>query len=216
MDAFFFLFDLVLHVDKYLIDLINNFGYFTYAVLFGVIFAETGFVVTPFLPGDSLLFASGSFATKSILNPLILFLVLSGAAILGDTINYWIGHFLGERVFSEKSRFFKREYLDRTHAFYEKHGGKTIITARFIPIIRTFAPFVAGVAKMNYVWFLTYNVVGGLLWVGIFVFGGYYFGNLDFVQKNFSLVIIVIIVLSLIPGIIEYIRHKKSSSTKVG
>ena len=216
METVFFLFDLLIHIDKYLIDLINNFGYFTYAVLFGVIFAETGFVVTPFLPGDSLLFASGSFATKSILNPLILFLVLSGAAILGDTINYWIGHFLGERVFSEKSRFFKREYLDRTHAFYEKHGGKTIITARFIPIIRTFAPFVAGVAKMNYVWFLTYNVVGGLLWVGIFVFGGYYFGNLDFVQKNFSLVIIVIIVLSLIPGIIEYIRHKKSSSTKVG
>ena len=216
MEALFFLFDLLIHIDKYLIDLINNFGYFTYAVLFGVIFAETGFVVTPFLPGDSLLFASGSFATKSILNPLILFLVLSGAAILGDTINYWIGHFLGERVFSEKSRFFKREYLDRTHAFYEKHGGKTIITARFIPIIRTFAPFVAGVAKMNYVWFLTYNVVGGLLWVGIFVFGGFYFGNLDFVQKNFSLVIIVIIVLSLIPGIIEYIRHKKSSSTKVG
>ena len=211
MEALFFLFDLLIHIDKYLIDLINNFGYFTYAVLFGVIFAETGFVVTPFLPGDSLLFASGSFATKSILNPLILFLVLSGAAILGDTINYWIGHFLGERVFSEKSRFFKREYLDRTHAFYEKHGGKTIITARFIPIIRTFAPFVAGVAKMNYVWFLTYNVVGGLLWVGIFVFGGYYFGNLDFVQKNFSLVIIVIIIISLLPGIIEYIRHKKSS-----
>ena len=214
MDAFFFLFDLVLHVDKYLIDLINNFGYFTYAVLFGVIFAETGFVVTPFLPGDSLLFAAGSFATKSILNPLVLFVLLSMAAILGDTVNYLVGHFIGEKAFKQDSRFFKKEYLERTHAFYEKHGGKTIITARFIPIIRTFAPFVAGVAKMNYVWFLTYNVVGGLLWVGIFVFGGYYFGNIAFVQKNFSLVIVAIIIISLLPGIIEYLRHKKPSPTK--
>ena len=211
MEALFFLFDLLIHIDKYLIDLINNFGYFTYAVLFGVIFAETGFVVTPFLPGDSLLFAAGSFATKSILNPVILFLLLAGAAILGDTINYWIGHFIGVRAFKEESRFFKKQYLDRTHAFYEKHGGKTIILARFIPIIRTFAPFVAGVGKMNYLHFLSYNVVGGVLWVGIFVFGGYYFGNIGFVQKNFSLVIIVIIIISLLPGIIEYIRHKKSS-----
>ena len=141
----------------------------------------------------------------------ILFLLLAGAEILGDTINYWIGHFIGVRAFKEESRFFKKQYLDRTHAFYEKHGGKTIILARFIPIIRTFAPFVAGVGKMNYLHFLSYNVVGGVLWVGIFVFGGYYFGNIGFVQKNFSLVIIVIIIISLLPGIIEYIRHKKSS-----
>ena len=210
MDAFFFLFDLVLHVDKYLIDLINNFGYFTYAVLFGVIFAETGFVVIPFLPGDSLLFAAGSFATKSILNPLVLFVLLSMAAILGDTVNYLVGHFIGEKAFKQDSRFFKKEYLERTHAFYEKHGGKTIILARFIPIIRTFAPFVAGVAKMSYVWFLTYNVLGGVLWVGIFVFGGYYFGNLEFVQRNFSLVIAAIIIISLLPGLIEYLRHSRS------
>ncbi|OGY30521.1 MAG: hypothetical protein A3A57_00315 [Candidatus Woykebacteria bacterium RIFCSPLOWO2_01_FULL_41_12] len=214
METVFFLFDLLIHIDKYLIDLINNFGYFTYAVLFGVIFAETGFVVTPFLPGDSLLFAAGSFATKSVLNPIVLFTSLSAAAILGDTINYWIGHFVGEKVFSTDSRFFKKEYLDRTHAFYEKHGGKTIILARFIPIIRTFAPFVAGVGKMNYFWFLTYNVIGGLFWVGIFVFGGYYFGNIAFVQKNFSLVIVAIIIISLLPGIIEYLRHKKPSPTK--
>ena len=205
MDAFFFLFDLVLHVDKYLIDLINNFGYFTYAVLFGVIFAETGFVVTPFLPGDSLLFAAGSFATKSVLNPIVLFTSLSAAAILGDTINYWIGHFVVEKVFSTDSRFFKKEYLDRTHAFYEKHGGKTIILARFIPIIRTFAPFVAGVGKMNYFWFLTYNVIGCLFWVGIFVFGGYYFGNIAFVQKNFSLVIVAIIIIYLVHQVTEFI-----------
>lgn len=211
MDVFFFLFDLIVHVDKHLVDLISNFGYLTYAILFLIIFAETGFVVTPFLPGDSLLFAAGSFAARSVLHPVLLFAILSAAAILGDTVNYWIGHFIGEKALKQDSRFFKKDYLERTHAFYEKHGGKAIVLARFIPIIRTFAPFVAGVAKMHYAWFLIYNVVGGLLWVGVFVFGGYFFGNINFVQKNFSLIIIAIIFISISPGIIEYLRNRLTS-----
>jgi len=203
-----YIIDLVLHVDKHLGEIIREYGTWTYGILFLIIFLETGFVVTPFLPGDSLLFAAGSFAGLGVLNPNYLFILLSIAAIIGDTVNYWIGHKLGEKVFAKESRFFKKEYLDKTHAFYEKHGGKTIILARFMPIIRTFAPFVAGIGAMSYGKFLLYNVVGAILWVGIFVYAGYFFGRIPFVQNNFSLVIVIIIVLSIIPIIIEIVKHK--------
>ncbi len=201
--------DIVLHLDKHLSALIQQYGLWTYLILFFVIFLETGFVVTPFLPGDSLLFAAGTFAALKALNVGVLFLLLSAAAVLGDTVNYWIGHFVGPKVFQTKSRFFKKEYLDRTHAFYEKHGGKTIILARFVPIIRTFAPFVAGIGSMTYGWFLSYNVIGGVAWVALFTFGGYFFGNIPFVRKNFSLVILAIIVISVMPGVVEYLRHRR-------
>jgi len=198
----------VLHIDQYLNIIVQKFGLGTYIVLFTIIFAETGFVFTPFLPGDSLIFVAGTFASQGILNVFVLFLILSLAAVLGDSINYSIGKFLGPRVFKEKSKYFKKEYLLKTETFYEKHGAKTIILARFIPIIRTFAPFVAGIGKMDYFKFLGYNVFGAFLWVGLFAFGGYFFGNISFVQENFSLVILVIILTSFIPGIIEFIKHK--------
>jgi membrane-associated protein len=204
--------DLFLHLDEHLSLIISQYGTWTYAILFVVIFMETGFVVTPFLPGDSLLFAAGSFAALGSLNPLYLFLLLGAAAILGDTINYWIGHYVGPRAFSGNIRFLKKEYLDKTHEFYEKHGGKTIILARFIPIIRTFAPFVAGIGAMTYWRFITYNVVGGLVWVAIFIFGGYYFGNLPFVRKNFELVIIAIIIISLMPPFLEYFKARRKAA----
>ena len=173
---------------------------------------ETGFVVTPFLPGDSLLFAAGTFASPALGSPLsiwMLFGLLCTAAVLGDTVNYWIGHYIGPKAFSGEVRFLKKEYLDRTHEFYERHGGKTIFLARFIPIIRTFAPFVAGVGQMNYGYFLTYNVVGGITWVTLFLFGGYFFGTLPFVQENFTFVVLAIIFLSILPAIIEGIRERK-------
>jgi membrane-associated protein len=212
------LIDLILHLDEYLGLIIQRFGVWTYVILFLVIFMETGLVVTPFLPGDSLLFAAGAFSAQpgSPLNPVVLFVLLSIAAILGDTVNYWIGHFIGPKAFSGNNRFLKKEYLDRTHAFYEKHGGKTIILARFIPIIRTFAPFVAGVGAMTYGKFITYNVVGGVLWVGLFVFGGYFFGNLPFVQDNFTLVIVAIILISVLPGVIEFLRERARTRAAKG
>ncbi len=200
--------ELFLHLDEYLNLIISQYGTWTYALLFLIIFMETGFVVTPFLPGDSLLFAAGSFAALGSLNPVILFVLLAFSAVLGDTVNYWIGHYIGPRAFSGNIRFLKKEYLDKTHAFYEKHGGKTIILARFIPIIRTFAPFVAGVGAMTYWKFITYNVVGGITWVAIFTFGGYFFGNLDFVRRNFEIVIFAIIAISLMPPVIELIKAK--------
>lgn len=200
--------ELFLHLDEYLNLIISQYGTWTYAMLFLIIFMETGLVVTPFLPGDSLLFAAGSFAALGSLNPVILFVLLAFAAVLGDTVNYWIGHYIGPRAFSGNIRFLKKEYLDKTHAFYEKHGGKTIILARFIPIIRTFAPFVAGVGAMTYWKFITYNVVGGIAWVAIFTFGGYFFGNLDFVRRNFEIVIFAIIAISLMPPVIELIKAK--------
>lgn len=201
--------DFVLHMNKYLDLIIQSTGNLTYLILFFVIFIETGLVVTPFLPGDSLLFAAGTFAGMGSLNIWILFFSLMTAAILGDTVNYWIGHSLGERVFNMNSRFIKREYLERTQAFYEKHGGKTIFLARFIPIIRTFAPFIAGVGKMRYGYFITYNFVGGIVWTVIMLFAGYFFGTQKFVQDNFSLVIIVIIIISVLPAVIEYLRNRK-------
>jgi membrane-associated protein len=208
------LIDLFLHLDKYLSVIIQDFGVWTYFLLFLVVFLETGLVITPFLPGDSLLFTAGTFAGMGVLNVWVLFISLSLAAVLGDTVNYWIGHYIGPRAFSGDIRFLKREYLDRTHDFYERHGGKTIILARFIPIIRTFAPFVAGIGAMSYSHFLTYNVVGGVLWVGLFVFGGYFFGNLPFVQNNFTYVVLAIIFISVLPGVIEFIRDRLSTSKK--
>ena len=208
MEFFSKIIDLFLHLDVHLHELILQYGTFTYSILFAVIFAETGLVFTPFLPGDSLLFAAGTFAAKGAFNPHLLFILLTIAAIIGDTVNYWIGHYIGMKVFNWKIPFLKKEHLDRTHQFYEKYGGKTIIIARFVPIVRTFAPFVAGIGSMTYSKFITYNVVGGILWVAIFIYGGYFFGNLPFVKNNFSWVIIVIIFLSILPGIIEYVRHK--------
>jgi membrane-associated protein len=211
MELLNFLIDLFLHLDEHLSTIIESYGAWTYGLLFLVIFLETGLVVTPFLPGDSLLFAAGAFAAKGSLNVGLLFVLLSAAAIIGDTVNYWIGHTIGPRVFNEKVRFLKREYLDRTHQFYEKHGGKTIVLARFIPIIRTFAPFVAGVGRMSYGHFIAYNVIGGLLWNAIFIFGGYFFGGLDFVERNFELVILAIIVISVLPAVYEFAKARLES-----
>lgn len=204
--------DIVLHLDKHLSTLIQTYGLWTYLILFCVIFCETGLVVTPFLPGDSLLFAAGTFAAVKALNVAWLFLVLSAAAIIGDTVNYWIGFFVGPKVFhQEKTRFFRKEYLERTHRFYEKYGAETIIIARFVPIIRTFAPFVAGIGRMSYWKFITYNVVGGIGWVMLFVFGGYFFGNIPVVRKNFSFVIIAIVIISTIPLVLEFFRHRRQA-----
>lgn len=211
MDIINYLIDLFLNLDDHLHELILQYGSYTYGILFSVIFAETGFVFTPFLPGDSLLFAAGTFAANGSFNPHFLFLFLTVAAILGDTVNYWIGHYIGLKIFDRFPKILKREYLDRTHQFYERHGGKTIILARFVPIVRTFAPFVAGVGSMTYPKFISYNVIGGIVWVGMFVYGGYFFGNLEFVKNNFSIVIISIILISMLPGLTEYIRHKKNS-----
>jgi membrane-associated protein len=210
-----YLIDLFLHLDKHLHEIILQYGTLTYVILFGVIFAETGLVFTPFLPGDSLLFAAGTFAAIGSLNVHLLFLLLTIAAILGDTVNYWIGNYFGPKVFEKKIRFLKKEHLEKTHQFYEKHGGKTIIIARFIPIIRTFAPFVAGVGAMTYSKFILFNIVGGVLWCALFVYGGYFFGNLPVVKNNFSIVIVVIIFISILPGIIEFIRHKLAKQKRV-
>ena len=201
--------DFLLHLDQHLAEVIQQYGAYTYGLLFLIVFLETGLVVTPLLPGDSLLFAAGSFAGLGALRLWPLFFLLCAAAILGDTVNYAIGAYLGPRVFHfPKSRFFNPEHLKKTHDFYEKYGGKTIIIARFVPIIRTFAPFVAGMGAMSYPRFLTYNVVGGVLWVSACVFAGYFFGNLPFIKRNFSLVIIAIVAISLLPAVVEYLRHR--------
>ena len=201
--------EILMHLDTHLDLVIRSYGVWTYGILFLIIFLETGLVVTPFLPGDSLLFAGGTFAALGSLDAKWLVVFLSIAAIAGDTVNYWIGHAVGPKVFTkEKSRFLNKEYLYRTHRFYEKYGGKTIILARFIPIIRTFAPFVAGIGSMTYRRFIIYNVSGGIAWVVMFVLGGYLFGNIPVVKQNFSLVIFAIIFLSILPGIIEFLRHR--------
>lgn len=202
-----------LHLDKHLNIVIQNYGIWTYLIIFLIVFCETGLVITPLLPGDSLLFAAGSFAGMGMLDIRLLFLLLSGAAILGDSVNYYIGRSMGPKVFQKgNSRIFKKEYLDKTHRFYEKYGGKTIILARFIPIVRTFAPFVAGVGTMSYRRFAAFNIAGGIAWVGLFVFGGYYFGSLPIVKQNFSIVILAIIFISILPGIVEFLRHSRQPS----
>jgi len=212
MDLVHFFVDFFLHLDKHLAEVIQAYGTWTYALLFSIVFLETGLVVTPLLPGDSLLFAAGSFAALGALDVGLLFVLLSVAAILGDTVNYAIGHYLGPKVFHfPKSRFFNPEHLRQTHTFYEKYGGKTIIIARFVPIVRTFAPFVAGIGAMSYGRFLAYNVVGGVLWVAVCLFAGYFFGNLPFVKNNFSLVILAIVILSVMPAFVEYLRHRREA-----
>lgn len=206
--------DIALHIDKYLSAIILQYGIWTYAILFVVIFIETGFVVMPFLPGDSLLFAAGTFAALKALKIGWLLLILSVAAVLGDTVNYWVGRRLGPKVFSrEDARFFKKEYLDRTHAFYEKHGGKTIIIARFVPIIRSFAPFVAGVGRMSYGRFLSFNVIGGVGWVLLLTGAGYFFGTLPVVKNNYSIAVLVIIAISTVPIGVEYFRNRRKKAS---
>jgi len=201
--------DFLLHVDVYLEQIISNYGGWTYGLLFFVVFMETGFVVTPFLPGDSLIFAAATFAARGALNPWLIFGLLAFAAVLGDTANYWIGHRIGARAYTGEIKWIKKEYMERTHAFFEKHGGKTIFLARFVPIIRTFAPFVAGVSRMSYGFFFRWNVIGGITWVATFTLLGYFFGNIPFVQKNFELVIIAIILISVVPAITEAIKARR-------
>ncbi len=211
MDFVLQLVNIFLHLDEYLTQVVGQYGALTYGFLFLVIFMETGLVVTPFLPGDSLIFAAGALAAlDSGLNVLGLWVLLAAAAVLGDTVNYWIGHTIGPRAFSGEIKFLKKEYLDRTHAFFEKYGGKTIILARFVPIVRTFAPFVAGVGEMTYAHFITYNVAGGLLWVTLFTLGGYFFGNIPFVKDNFSLVVIAIILISVMPAVYEVLKARRT------
>jgi membrane-associated protein len=207
------LWDLVIHLDRHLSAVIQDYGAWTYLLLFLIVFCETGLVVTPILPGDSLLFAVGTFAAAGALDLTLVLLLLSVAAIAGDTVNYAIGYRLGPRIFRRQSvRFLNRAYLDRTHRFYERHGAKTIVIARFVPIIRTFAPFVAGIAQMSYGRFIAYNVIGGVSWVCLLVLGGYAFGNLPAVKQNFTLVIFAIIGVSLLPGVIEFLRQRRRST----
>jgi len=215
MDIVQFLIDLFLHLDEHLSYVISQYGVWTYALLFFVIFMETGFVVTPFLPGDSLIFAAGTFAAPEAsgapgpLNLWLLLVLLIAAAFLGDTANYWIGHYLGDRAY--KIRWIKQEYIERTHAFFEKHGGKTILLARFVPIVRTFAPFVAGIGRMSYGYFISYNIVGGIVWVSLFSMAGYFFGRVPFVQENFTVVVIAIIAVSVLPMVIEALKARRES-----
>jgi membrane-associated protein len=202
--------DFVLHLDTHLSHILSTYGLWCYLLFFVIIFAETGLVVTPFLPGDSLLFALGTFAAAGSLNVGWVFVILAAAAILGDSANYMIGKYLGSLILKREGAWFlKKEHIDRTHRFYERYGSKTIVLARFVPIVRTFAPFVAGVGKMSYVQFLMYNVVGGILWITLFVFGGYFFGNIPVVRENFTLVIMAIVVISILPAVIEVVRETR-------
>jgi membrane-associated protein len=212
------LIDLFIHLDEHLSAVITRYGAWTYLILFVVIFMETGLVVTPFLPGDSLIFAAGTFAALGAFDVRLLWLLLFLAAVAGDTANYWIGHSIGPRAFEMNVPWLKKEYLERTHRFYERHGGKTIFLARFIPIIRTFAPFVAGVGSMSYGRFLTYNVVGGLVWTAGFTFLGYFFGNIPIVRDNFGIVVIAIILISVAPIGVEFVssRMKARAAARAG
>lgn len=199
--------NIILHLDIYLNQIVLEYKSTTYALLFLIIFLETGLVVIPFLPGDSLLFAAGAIAVMGSLSPLWLIILLSIAAILGDTVNYWIGRKAGSKLYSMETRFIKKEHFEKTQQFYEKYGGKTILLARFLPIIRTFAPFVAGIGKMNYLRFLAYNVIGGIAWVTLFISVGYYFGNIPIIKQNFTTVIMAIIVVTMAPAVIEFLKH---------
>jgi len=211
MEWLSYLIEFVLHLDKHLHELVLHYGTWVYGILFLIIFTETGLVIMPLLPGDSLLFAAGAVAATGGLDPHLLVILLIIAAISGDTVNYWIGHYVGPRVFSQThSRWFNPQHLQRTHRFYQKHGGKTVILARFLPIIRTFAPFVAGVGAMGYLRFLMYSMIGGIIWVSSFVYMGYFFGNLPIVKKNFTLLILAIIFISLLPLVIEFFKHRRS------
>ena len=214
MEMLKYLIDSFLHLDKALGGIITAYGTLTYIILFVVIFCETGLVVTPFLPGDSLIFAAGTFAAIGSLNPWILFVMLVIAAVGGDAANYWIGHKIGPRAYTGEIKLIKKEYIDRTHAFFEKHGGKTIFLARFVPIVRTFAPFVAGVGQMSYGYFIRYNLVGGVTWVAIFLGLGYFFGNIPFVRANFEFVIIAIILISVVPMGVEWFKARRESQQK--
>ncbi len=207
--------DIFLHIDEHLTQIVQDIGVWSYALLFVVIFLETGLVVTPFLPGDSLLFAAGALAAVDAFNVVVLFVSLLAAAILGDTVNYWIGHYIGPRAFKMNSRLLKQEYLEKAQGFYEKHGGKAIVLARFVPIVRTFAPFVAGVGVMHYGRFLMYNALGGFLWVSLFTFGGYFFGNLPFIRDNFHFAVVIIVLISVIPIGIEFMRSRKAKAAKL-
>jgi len=200
--------DIFLHLDKNLAMVISQYGVATYGFLFLIIFMETGFVITPFLPGDSLLFAAGALAASSSLNIFALYILLLFASILGDTINYWVGHFIGPKVFEGEHKFIKKEYLIRTQKFYDKYGGQAITIGRFVPIVRTFVPFVAGIAKMSYKFFIIYNILGGVLWVSLFTWTGYFFGNLPFVKNNFRYVVVVIILISITPIVYEFLKSK--------
>jgi len=217
MDFIKSMFEFALHFDTYLEVFVQQYGFLTYAILFLIIFCETGLVVTPFLPGDSLLFAAGALSaslnTGGTLNAILLIVVLSVAAIAGDTVNYLIGSYIGPKVFERDSRFLKKEYFDRTNAFYAKYGGKTIILARFVPIVRTFAPFVAGVGKMDYRRFITFNVIGGMLWVVIFITLGALFGNIPFVKDNFEIVTLGIVFISVLPMVFEFVRARRAKAS---
>ncbi len=202
----------ILHIDTHLGEIISQYGTASYLILFFIVFMETGFVFTPFLPGDSLLFAAGAFASLGAFNVVLLFFLLWFAAFLGDTANYWIGHFFGQKLISNPRVPIKKEHIEKTQAFYNKHGGKTIFLARFVPIVRTFAPFVAGIGGMKYKYFMTYNIVGGFVWVSLFIFAGYFFGNIPFVKDNFSLVVITIIFISVLPMVFEFIKSRRNSA----
>jgi membrane-associated protein len=208
--------DFILHIDKHLVQIVDQYQLWSYGILFLIVFCETGLVVTPFLPGDSLLFAAGAIASKGVIDPHLLALLLFMAAVIGDAVNYAVGRTIGPKVFEKtNSRIFKQEYLQRTQRFFEKYGSKTIVFARFVPIVRTFAPFLAGVGTMSYKKFGAYNVVGAALWVGIFVYAGYFFGSTPIVEKNFKLVIVAIIILSFLPGVIEVIKARREARSEV-
>ena len=208
MEFISFIIDFILHIDEHLGEIIRNFDIWTYVILFFIIFIETGVVIMPFLPGDSLIFAGAAFAAKGDLNIFVLYFVVLAAAIIGDTVNYHIGKALGNKLLNSNTKLIKKEYIEKTYAFFEKHGGKSIIIARFVPIIRTFAPFVAGIGKMKYLRFLSFNAIGGFLWVTLFCIAGFFFGNIPFVKDNFSVVILAIIFISLLPAIMGVIKGK--------
>ncbi len=211
MDLLLLILDIILHLDHYSAVIVESYGLWTYLFIFLIIFMETGIVVTPFLPGDSLLFAAGSLSATTIMDPHYLFFLVLFAAFLGDLTNYWIGATFGDQIkFTDDAKILKRSHLERTEQFYDKYGGSTIVIARFVPFVRTFAPFIAGLARMRYFRFFIYNIAGGVLWSGILIYSGYFFGNIEIVRENFSLVVFVVIVLSLLPALVEYYQQKRS------